>query len=83
MKKKVCVITAARSEYGLLRWVIDLLNNDKDIQLQLVVTGAHLSEEFGNTYKFIEEDGYYINEKIDIELQTEDLYSINRWDSAQ
>lgn len=76
MKKKVCVITAARSEYGLLRWVIDLLNNDKDIQLQLVVTGAHLSEEFGNTYKFIEEDGYYINEKIDIELQTEDLYSI-------
>lgn len=76
MKKKVCVTTAARSEYGLLRWVIDLLNNDKDIQLQLVVTGAHLSEEFGNTYKFIEEDGYRIDEKIDIELQTEDLYSI-------
>lgn len=64
MKKKVCVITAARSEYGLLRWVIDLLNNDKDIQLQLVVTGAHLSEEFGNTYKFIEEDGYRIDEKL-------------------
>lgn len=76
MKKKVCVVTAARSEYGVLRWIIDLLNNDKDIQLQLVVTGAHLSEEFGNTYKFIEEDGYHVDEKIDIELQTEDLYSI-------
>lgn len=76
--KKVCVVTAARSEYGVLRWIIDLLNNDKDIQLQLVVTGAHLSEESGFTYKFIEEDGYRIDKKIDIELQTKDLYSIPR-----
>ena len=41
--KKVCVITGARSEYGLLRWVIDGIDKDEDLQLQLVVTGGHLS----------------------------------------
>ena len=41
--KKVCVITGARSEYGLLRWVIDGIEKDEDLQLQLVVTGGHLS----------------------------------------
>lgn len=55
--KKVCIITAARSEYGVLRWIIDLFSHDKDIQLQLIVTGSHLSKEFGLTYHFIEEDG--------------------------
>lgn len=74
--KKVCIITAARSEYGVLRWIIDLFSHDKDIQLQLIVTGSHLSKEFGLTYHFIEEDGYIIDEKVDMELNPQDLYSI-------
>ena len=74
--KKVCIITAARSEYGVLRWIIDLFSHDKDIQLQLIVTGSHLSKEFGLTYHFIEEDGYKIDEKVDMELNPQDLYSI-------
>jgi UDP-N-acetylglucosamine 2-epimerase (non-hydrolysing) len=76
--KKVCVVTAARSEYGLLRWVIDELESADDIQLQLIATGSHLSADFGMTYHFIEEDGYIIDEKVDMELQTEDIYSIPR-----
>ena len=55
--KKVCVVTATRSEYGLLRWIIDAIHQDEELELQLVVTGAHLSPEQGLTYKFIEEDG--------------------------
>ena len=78
MNFKICIITAARSEYGLLKWVIDGVHHDSDLQLQLVVTGAHLSEEHGLTYKFIEEDGYPIAEKVDMQLTSEDKASIVR-----
>ena len=72
MKKKICIITAARSEYGLMRWIIDSVHKDPDLELQLVVTGAHLSPEQGLTYKFIEEDGYPIAEKVPMLLSCND-----------
>lgn len=68
--KKVCIITAARSEYGLLRWVIDEVYKSSDLELQLVVTGGHLSEEQGYTYKAIEADGYPIAAKVDINVDS-------------
>lgn len=75
---KVCIVTAARSEYGLLKWVIDGVYHDKELKLQLVVTGAHLSEEYGLTYRFIEEDGYPIAAKVDMHLSSDDKKSIVR-----
>lgn len=75
MKKKVCVITAARSEYGLMRWIIDAIYHDDALELQLVVTGAHMSPEQGLTYKFIEEDGYPITEKVPMLLSSNDEVS--------
>lgn len=74
--KKVCIVTAARSEYGVLHWVIDEVHNDKDLELQLVVTGAHLSPEQGLTYRFIEQDGYPIAEKVPVLLPGDDEVSI-------
>ena len=50
-KRKVCVITGTRAEYGLLYWLIKEIQSDKDLQLQLRVTGMQLSSEFGLTYK--------------------------------
>lgn len=76
--RKVCIVTAARSEYGLMRWIIDSVHNDPDLELQLVVTGAHLSPEQGLTYKFIEEDGYPISAKVDMQLSSVDTASIVR-----
>lgn len=76
--KKICVVTAARSEYGLMRWIIDSIYHDDSLELQLVVTGAHLSLEQGLTYKFIEEDGYPIAAKVDMQLSSEDKVSIVR-----
>ena len=76
--KKICVVTAARSEYGLMRWIIDSIYHDESLELQLVVTGAHLSPEQGLTYKFIEEDGYPIAAKVDMQLSFEDKVSIVR-----
>lgn len=76
--KKVCIITAARSEYGLLKWVIDGVYNDPELELQLVVTGAHLSEEHGKTVRFIEEDGYPISVRIDMHLTSDNRKDIVR-----
>lgn len=69
MKKKICVVTAARSEYGLLRWILSDLASDDAFDLRLVVTGTHLSSEYGNTVNYIEDDGFRIDERIDINVQ--------------
>lgn len=74
--KKVCIITAARSEYGLLRWTIDGVQQNPNLELQLVVTGAHLMVEHGYTYKCIEEDGYHISAKVDMGLSSDSKEAI-------
>lgn len=69
--KKVCIITGTRAEYGLLKPVIDKVNKSDEFELQLVVTGMHLSVEFGLTYKEIEEDGYPITYKVEMLLSSD------------
>lgn len=64
--RKVCVLTGTRAEYGLLRWVIQGVRDAPDLQLQLLVTGMHLSPEFGLTYREIEADGLRIDERVEI-----------------
>lgn len=66
--RKICVVTATRAEYGLLYWLLRELQSDPEIDLQLVVTGAHLSQSFGMTVKLIEADGFTINERISMLL---------------
>jgi len=78
MHNKICIVTAARSEYGLLKWVIDGVYHDSELELQLVVTGAHLSEDHGMTCRFIEEDRYPITAKVDMQLSSDDKKSIVR-----
>lgn len=65
MTRKICVVTGTRAEYGLLRWVMDGIRNAPGLQLQLVVTGMHLSSEFGWTYREIEHDGFRIDRKVE------------------
>ena len=67
-KRKVCVVTGSRAEYGLLYWLLKDLQADPELDLQLVVTGMHLSSRFGSTYKLIKEDGFSINHKVDLGL---------------
>jgi UDP-hydrolysing UDP-N-acetyl-D-glucosamine 2-epimerase len=68
---KVCIATGTRAEYGLLKPLIDKINADKSLQLQLLVTGAHLSPEFGLTYLQIEADGYKCLEKVEMLLSSD------------
>ncbi len=68
--KNVCVITTTRAEYGQLRWIINDIYEDTNLNLQLIVSGGHLSPEQGLTYHEIENDGYPINDKIEMCLST-------------
>lgn len=69
--KKICVVTATRAEYGLLRWVMHDLSIHENIQLQIIATGTHLSPEYGLTYKIIESDGFKIDYKLEYLLSTQ------------
>jgi len=64
MKKKICVITGSRADYGLLRPLIKKLETSLFFELQIVVTGSHTSEKHGNTISEIEEDKLFINDII-------------------
>lgn len=77
-KRKICIITGSRAEYGLLRPLIEEIKNDADIQLKLIVTGMHLSPEFGLTYQEIEKDKIIINEKIEILLSSDTPIGISK-----
>lgn len=69
--KKVCVVTGNRAEYGLLRLVIEGIKNSMQLQLQLVVTGMHLSSEFGLTIDEIIDDGFPIARKVEMLLSSD------------
>ncbi|WP_196210796.1 UDP-N-acetylglucosamine 2-epimerase [Citrobacter sp. Res13-Sevr-PEB04-36] len=69
--RKVAVFTGTRAEYGLLYWLMKDIQSDEELQLQLLVSGMHLSPEFGNTWQQIEQDGFSIDEKIEILLSSD------------
>lgn len=71
MKRKICIVTGTRAEYGLLTNLMKQIQGEEGFQLQLVVTGMHLSPEFGSTYKQIELDGFRIDEKVEMLLSSD------------
>jgi UDP-hydrolysing UDP-N-acetyl-D-glucosamine 2-epimerase len=70
-KRKICVVTGTRAEYGLLYWLMKEIQDDPELELQIIATGMHLSPEFGLTYKVIEEDGFRINAKVEMLLSSD------------
>ena len=69
--RKICIVTGTRAEYGLLYWLMKEIQSDLDLQLQLIVTGMHLSPEFGLTYRTIEEDGFTIDTRVEMLLSSD------------
>lgn len=78
MKKTISIMTATRAEYGLLRNIIYKLNKNENFNTKVVVTGMHLSPEFGLTYKEIENDGLNIDDKIEILLSSDTPTSVSK-----
>ena len=74
--KKICIVTAARSEYGLLKWLIHDLREQKKHEIQLVVTGGHLLQNQGYTIEQILQDGNEITKIVDAYLDYSSPYSI-------
>ena len=74
--RKICVVTATRAEYGLLKWLMKEIEESKEFELQVVVTGAHLLKEQGHTIDIIKKDGFIINETVDAQLNTESKETI-------
>ena len=75
---KIGVVTTTRAEYGLLKNLIGKIDRDPETELKLIVTGTHLMQEYGYTVKYIEEDGFSITERIEVEISTEDSVSISQ-----
>ena len=64
MKRKICVVTGSRADYGLLRLVMKGIKAEPSLTLQIIATGMHLSPTFGLTNKEIESDGFEVDRKV-------------------
>jgi len=65
-RRRICVVSGSRADYGILFPILCELKTSPKIDLQLIVTGSHLSPEFGLTVKEIEADGFEIAKKVEI-----------------
>ncbi len=77
-KRKICIVTGTRAEYGLLYWLMKEIQDDPDLELQIIVTGMHLAPEFGSTYKVIEDDGFVIDAKVEMLLASDTAVGITK-----
>lgn len=69
--RKIAVFTGTRADYGLLYYLLDAINKDPLLELQLIVSGSHLSPEYGLTVQHIEQDGFEISAKVDMLLSAD------------
>lgn len=78
MKRRICIVTGTRAEYGLLRGLIRRIQAADDLELQVIVTGMHLSPEFGLTYREIEADDVPIHERVEMLLSADTATGIGK-----
>ena len=64
MKRKICIATGTRADWGLLSPIAQALNKRDDVDLKIIATNMHLSEEYGSTWKEIENDGLKIDWRV-------------------
>ncbi|AZR73885.1 UDP-N-acetyl-D-glucosamine 2-epimerase, UDP-hydrolysing [Anoxybacter fermentans] len=77
-KRKICVVTGTRADYGHLYWLMKEIQNDHNLELQILVTGMHLSPEFGLTYRQIEKDGFKITKKVEMLMSSDTEVGISK-----
>jgi UDP-hydrolysing UDP-N-acetyl-D-glucosamine 2-epimerase len=76
--RNICVVTGTRAEYGILYWLLRELDADPDVNLRIAATGAHLSPEFGLTYRVIEKDGFAIHAKVEMLLSSDTASGVSK-----
>jgi len=75
--RKICVVTGTRAEYGLLYWLMKEIQADTELELQIIVTGMHLSPEFGLTYREIERE-FPMTKKIEMLMSSDTPVGISK-----
>jgi GDP/UDP-N,N'-diacetylbacillosamine 2-epimerase (hydrolysing) len=78
IKKIIGVVTGSRAEYFLLRWIMEGIRDSENLELQVIVTGMHLSPEFGLTYSDINKDGFRIDRKVEMLLSSDTASSVSK-----
>lgn len=71
MKRKIAVFTGTRAEYGLLYWLMKDIQASEGLDLRVIASGMHLSPEFGETWRQIEQDGFNIDAKVEMLLSSD------------
>lgn len=71
MKKRISVFTGTRAEYGLLYWLMKDIQASEKLTLQVIVSGMHLSPEFGETWRQVEADGFPVDAKVEMLLSSD------------
>ncbi|MBF0406585.1 MAG: UDP-N-acetylglucosamine 2-epimerase (hydrolyzing) [Candidatus Riflebacteria bacterium] len=69
--RKICFVTGTRADCGMLLPVMSKIKKEPVFKLQIIATGMHLSPEFGLTYKMLEEEGFQIDEKVEMLLSSD------------
>jgi UDP-hydrolysing UDP-N-acetyl-D-glucosamine 2-epimerase len=77
-RRKICIVTGTRADYGLLYWLIHELHQAPGVDLQLIATGMHLSPEFGETWRVIQSDGFALAAKVDMLLSGDSPVAITK-----
>ena len=77
-KKKICIITGSRADYGILSFFLKKIQHDKDFDLKLIVTATHLVPKYGNTFKEILKDNIKIFKKVKLPLKDDRAIDISK-----
>lgn len=78
MKRKICVVSSGRADYGLLYWPMREIQNSPDLELQTIVTGMHLSPEYGQTVDRFAEDGFPVTKRMDMLLSGDSCQAVTK-----
>lgn len=76
MKRKVVFVTGSRADYGIMRNYLSLMNQDEEIDLKVLVTGALLEDKYGHQVDLVYEDGFNIEAEIKLPLETSSDMSV-------
>ena len=76
MKRKICVVTGSRAEFGILRPLIEAINHSDLLDLRLIVTGSHLAKSHGQTASFIEMADLHIDKRVETLLDSDSNQSV-------
>lgn len=70
-KRKIAVFTGNRAEYGLQYPILKAIEEHPELEYQLLVSGAHLDDNFGGTLDEIRDDGFHVDAEVKIEMEVD------------